>query len=328
MTLEWEKGMDCTWAGAMYAALHYMGEPYTYEQIMGMSGACYRIAFTEVWDWSATDALVAYDYCSILFDAIGYEQIWANRIDKNERSEERKRIQSDILGNKPVVAINLRIAPEWGIITGYSEAGKTLYCRTYFDKEYLNEKMDYLESDFWPFLIIHFGEKKEKPSDIDILKASLRALIESFEIKCESGYYQGEQAYEKWMEGLKDESLWNEGSSKEDIDRRLGVNDSTLLNLIDARYSAGQYLAECVEFVDKKVSLLLSEMAESYGKIAMELKHFRERLKNSNGEFLRYNVIDTKSNTTLRSLQVEVLEKVLKVERSIVSSAKKVLKLL
>ncbi|NLY18730.1 MAG: hypothetical protein GX045_07220 [Clostridiaceae bacterium] len=160
MTLEWEADMDCTWAGAVYAALRYMGEPYTYEQILGLSGACYRIAFTEIWDWSATDALVAFDYSSILFNAIGYEQIWADRVEKDDRNEERKNIVRDITNGKPVIAINLRVAPEWGVITGFSENSKNFYCRTYFDKEHLNENNDYLESDFWPFMIIHFGEKK------------------------------------------------------------------------------------------------------------------------------------------------------------------------
>lgn len=167
MTLEWETGMDCTCAGAVFAALRYMGESYTYEQIMGMSGACYRIAFTEVWDWSATDALVAFDYSSILFNAIGYEQIWADRVEKDDRNEERKKIVNDIASGTPVIAINLRIAPEWGVITGYGENGKIFYCRTYFDKEYLNDNKDYLETDFWPFLITHFGEKK---TDRPILK--------------------------------------------------------------------------------------------------------------------------------------------------------------
>ncbi|HHV45833.1 MAG TPA: hypothetical protein GXX53_02825 [Tissierellia bacterium] len=106
-----ETGMDCTWAGAIYAALRYMGEPYTYEQIMGMSGTYYRIAFTEAWDWSATDALVAFDYSSILFNAIGYEQIWADRIEKDYRIDERKNIVRDIENDKPIIAINLVLLP-------------------------------------------------------------------------------------------------------------------------------------------------------------------------------------------------------------------------
>ena len=125
-----------------------MGETYTYEQIMGMSGACYRFAFCDIWDWSATDALVSFDYASILFKALGIQAVWAERLEKDERKQERERIVADILHNKPVMAINLRIAPEWGVITGYAEGGKRLYCRTYFDREYLNEQEDYLESDY------------------------------------------------------------------------------------------------------------------------------------------------------------------------------------
>lgn len=325
VTLEWENGMDCTWAGAMYAALNYMGEPYTYEQIMGMSGACYRIAFTDVWDWSATDALVAFDYSSILFHAIGYEQIWADRIDKNDRSGERKNIITDLNNNKPVLAINLRIAPEWGVITGYSDSGKILYCRTYFDKEYLNENKDYLESDFWPFLILHFGNKVERPSDTLILKSSLGALINSFEAKCERGYYQGEQAYEKWIDGLRNETLWNDSCPKEDIDRRLGVNDSLLLNLIDARRCAAEYLIQCASFTELDNTVLLKEMSAMFASITQQLHEFRTMLKASEGELLRYNVIDTKSNVSLRIQQAVMLEEILIIERRIVDKAKEIL---
>lgn len=327
MTLEWEIGMDCTWAGAIYATLKYLGEQYTYEQIMGMSGACYRIAFTEVWDWSAVDALVAFDYSSILFTAIGYEQIWADRVEKDERSIERKKIMQDIANGKPVIAINLRIAPEWGVITGYKENGKIFYCRTYFDKEYLNENKDYLETDFWPFLITHFGEKTEKSSDYQILTASLNALVNSFEASCERGYYQGLQAYEKWIEGLKDNTLWDRENTKDDFDRRLGVNDSTLLNLIDARRCAFRYLSDCRSLFKYEKAELLSEVVALYYKIADMLTAFRKKMKTSDGDELRYNVIDTKINYTasFRNEQVELLEKVLSIEKEIVKKIKIIL---
>ena len=168
MVLKWETPdsnpedtMPCTWAGALYAALKFMGEDYTYQQIMGMSGACWRITFCEVWDWSALDALVAYSYDMPLYDAIGYQSVWACRLEKDDRAIERRRIVSDILSGKPVLAINLRVTAEWGVITGYSDNGKTLYCRTYFDADKLNENKDYLETENWPFLIAHF-EKNAK----------------------------------------------------------------------------------------------------------------------------------------------------------------------
>lgn len=80
--LAFGEGMECPWAGAVHAALAYMGESCSYHQIMGMSGACWRICFTEVWDYSCTDALVAYDYATPLFWAVGYSFRMADRVEK------------------------------------------------------------------------------------------------------------------------------------------------------------------------------------------------------------------------------------------------------
>lgn len=72
-----------------------------------------------------------------------------------------------------MLAINLRVAPKWGIITGYVENGTRFLCRTYFDRAVFDalEQEDcqdpekrrmvfednegYLFSDNWPFLILH-----------------------------------------------------------------------------------------------------------------------------------------------------------------------------
>lgn len=240
---------------------------------------------------------------------------------------ERRRIMQDIDRGKPVLAINLRIAPEWGVITGYRENGKVFLCRTYFDREYLNEQEDYLETDFWPFLITHFGEKTEKPSESQILTASLQTLVKSFEAQCERGYYQGEQAYEKWVKGLRNTALWNEKSAKEDVDRRLGVNDSMLLNLIDARRCASEYLSGCKQLLNGEKAELLSEVAGCYHEMAGMVSAFREKLRTYGGEELRYNAIDAKSSyeSSFREEQAGLLEKILHMEREIVNKVKRIL---
>lgn len=321
--LGFEQGMDCTWAGAMTLALNYMGEPYTYEQIMGISGACYRFAFCDVWDWSATDALVAFDYASILFQALGLQVVWANRLEKNEREQERERIVADILRNKPVLAINLRIAPEWGVITGYAEGGKKLYCRTYFDREYLNEKEDYLESDFWPFLIQHFEEKGEELPPKEKLRASLQAMIDSYEASCERGYYQGREGYESWVCGLKKDELWNDQSPANDIERRIEVNDALLLNLADARRCASIYLKESVPLLSEDSSNILNEISASYYSISERVSQFREKLLQGTGKELCYNgSLRTRMNSSLRNEQVTLIEDIMKEEKHFVEKAR------
>lgn len=211
------------------------------------------------------------------------------------------------------------------MITGYSENGKVFYCRTYFDKEYLNENKDYLVSDFWPFLIIHLGEKKDKPSDLENLITSLHALVDSFETECYGGYFQGAQAYEKWITGLRNDTLWNNGNSKDDIERRLCVNDYMLLNLIDARRCAAEYLNECVPLLTGEKADLLTEIVSLYRKITAQLSTFRNKLKNSDGESIHYNDINTKISTSFLKEQAELLESILQTEKDIVEKAKQII---
>ena len=324
--LQWgaNNTMPCTWAGALYGALKFMGEGYTYEQIMGMSGACYRIAFCEVWDWSALDALVAYSYDVPLYEAIGYQSVWANRLEKGERLSERRRIVSDILHGKPVVAINLRVAPEWGIITGYADDGKKLYCRTYFDGEALNENKDYLETENWPFLITHFGEKCDVPSKAAILKSSLRALVNSFEGAPRDGYFQGKQGYEKWIEGLRNGALWSGQCPEHDLMRRFDVHLSTVYQLSDARRCASVYLSECASFAGKKIAPMLKEMADTYVAFTRKLDEFKEGLlQNGAASFV---VAD--GGKAMREEQSVLLECALSDELRNVEIAKEIIKLL
>lgn len=333
--LEWENGMDCPWAGALYASLKYMGENYTYEQIMGLSGACYRSCFTDVWDWSCTDALVSYDYSTIFFDAIGYEQIWADRLEKSERKAEREKIMRDLQNGKPVIAINLRIAPEWGVITGYLKNGNELLCRTYFDKSVFespgyNESAEtggYIVNDFWPFLIVHFGEKKEKPHPLKSLMRSLETLCESFNAPQNRGYYQGRKAYAAWIKGLSDEAAFSEASGLENVKRRLEVNDSMLLCLIDARRCAGIYLNESISLLDGDKKPILEEIAGNYEAIYKMFYDFRSRAKLSSGSQIKYNGMEAYGAATpqLRREQIELLKKALELEEKNLMLAKSII---
>lgn len=315
-SLSWGQNMDCCWGGSLYTALKYIGEPYTYEQIMGMSGACYRINFTEVWDWSATDALVAFDYSDILFNAIGYEQVWADRLEKDKRSSERKLIVSDIQMGKPVVAINLRVAAEWGVITGYADNGKTLYCRTYFDGDLLDENGkvksngdEYLETENWPFMLVHFGKKVERPADSEILKASIKALIDSFRAPCERGYWQGGEAYKKWIEGLRNDSLWNLSNARDEFYRRASVNECTLRSLIDERRCAAVYLGECGQ----------TELSEMYHGIFERVKFFYDKWIH------RWDKVSN-NGEEWRSEEICLLEMILETERRIAKKAEGIIK--
>ena len=336
--LSWKKeaeGLETPWAGALRGALAYMGEPYTYEQIMGMSGACYRVCFTDVWDYSCTDALVAYDYAVPLYSAVGYDFRMAERLGKQERKAERQAIMEDIQRGRPVLAINLRVAPEWGIITGYTDNGNRFLCRTYFDQEIFDafelqgaeesqedrrmvyeENGGYLFSDFWPFLITHFGEKGERKSDADILKTSLAILIESFEAEECRGYHQGRDAYRAWIRGLSREEDFRLEHDRENVLRRLSVNDSMLGTLIDCRRAAAVWLGENLSVVSEAGRERMEKIADNCRTIADKASEFRNKICRSSVCEIAYNSVKTAgaSTPTLRKEQIALLEQALALE--------------
>ncbi|MCM1155419.1 MAG: helix-turn-helix domain-containing protein [Roseburia sp.] len=334
MRLSWGAGMECPWAGALYGALQYMGETYTYQQIMGMSGACYRICFTPVWDYSCTDALVAYDYATPLYEAIGYSFQTVERLEKQERKAERLAIMSDIQNGKPVLAINLRVAPEWGIITGYTDNGNRFLCRTYFDKEIFamleqeerpapedkrlvfEDNEGYLFSDFWPFIILHFGEKKDAPSPLVTLQKSLRIFVDSFHAGRKGGYYQGKEAYNAWIEALSKEEDFELEKDRENVLRRLGVNDSMMCSLIDARSAAAAYLRESSSLSAGPGREHLERIAENCQTIADMFLAFRDKVRQISTCEIAYNGVKAFGvfMPGLRSAQIDLLKKVLMLE--------------
>ena len=301
MRLGWGNGMECPWGGALHAALRYMGENYTYNQLMGMSGACYRTCFTEVWDYSCTDALVSFDFAAPLSAAIGRDLREVSRLEKQERPAERLAIMEDIRKGRPVLAINLRVAPEWGLITGYIDNGSRFLCRTYFDpevfekweqegeldregrRETLEENGGYLVSELWPFLILHFGEKKPVPSRYDILRTSLSTLLKSFRAEACGGYYQGKEAYRAWITGLLREEDFNPEKDGQDMLRRLDVNDSMLVQLADSRSAAASWLQENASGnfpeLSEAARTQLEKMAGNYRAVSDMVMKFRDKEK-------------------------------------------------
>lgn len=246
------EGQECSWAAALTGALQAMGVPTDYDRVMGVSGACYRLSFcTPDWDFSSADGLVVYDFAEPAYAAFGYQVCFEEHMEKEYRAEVRKRIIANIAEDKPVLAINLRVAPEWGIICGYKEWGEDLFCRTKYDREiiestaYQSERpneLDYLFVDNWPFRISYFGERGVPPTEKENLIRSLQILIDCNKQGTVRGYATGVEAYRVWAEELR-QNAWYEGRDEEALSRRLAVNQFCVLALWDARKAAASYLA-------------------------------------------------------------------------------------
>lgn len=334
------KGMDCSWAGALFTALESMGEQTTYETVMGVSGACWRIAFTPVWDYSSVDGLVAYDYATPGYKAYGYNPIRSECADKKVRKMERQKILKSIKNKKPPIAINLRVAPEWGVITGYLDNGKRLLCRTYYDEEIFNKKFStekelhefqeemnktnrYLYVDNWPFIILHFDEKGVVPSHSENFINSLKIKLDSMSITENRGYKMGYGAFEAWIEGLLDED-WFRHADNKGFARRLSVNHFCMLALVDARRSAAAYLNRSVDLFNGPIRDLILEMVDVYAEISSKLSVFFGKVPDDS------KIITASPSKVwtedLRRTQADILRGVVELERQGDQLAEKIIR--
>jgi hypothetical protein len=274
-----------------------MGHRTSYENVMGVSGACFRLAFCSPgWDYSSVDGLVAYDYAAPGYKAFGYKTEMRGHVEKQDRPEQRERMMKDIRGGMPVLGINLRVAPEWGVICGYDNEGADLYCRTKYDAEVLgspeyrrggDNPYDYLRVDNWPFLISYFAGKEYPPSGAENLINSLKIFIdcsgiENTDTQNNSGYYMGFKAYEVWINDLLDRD-WYKTNGGEQFARRFSVDQFCALALCDARKAAYAYLSESAGLLPGKRPELekLAALFKTISENAEQIHHMLD-----SGEYL------------------------------------------
>ena len=131
----WGNGEENTFIGSLRVVLSAVGENVSYNQLMGVSGAAFRLQIAQP-DWcpSAPDATVGCDVSGPAVKALGYS---LTSIDDNSIlvwvgvKRVKAAIVESVDDGRPVVAINLAGGMDWGIVTGYEDDGKSFLCRTY-----------------------------------------------------------------------------------------------------------------------------------------------------------------------------------------------------
>ncbi len=262
------QGMECSWAAALTVALWAMGVQTSYQEVMGVSGACYRLAFSSPdWDYSSVDGLVVYDYATPGFAAFGFTPEQYCRVSKPERAAHRERMTQELRSGMPVLGIHLRVAPEWGVICGFDKQGEELFCRTKYDAEMQgavsSNPYGYPYVDNWPFLFCYFTQKRSRPSARECVFASLRVFQACAVQQPERGYQAGLQAYERWASDLEDEIFFMQ-CDDELLARRFSVNQFCTLALTDARAAASGYLNASSGLFDGETRAALQSIADGF----------------------------------------------------------------
>jgi len=298
--MKFGENMDNTFVRSAQLALNVMGENYSYDLLMGISGAAFRLHFLPGWCPSSADATVGFDVSRVLFKSLGYHCEFV-KIDDNSFKDIRslyKKIKGQINLGRPIVAINMKGQMEWGIVTGYLKNKPGILCRTYFDTS-----ESYTEAKRAPWLNFFIGEKNKTLKTDELFFNSLKTAVKLAKTKSFEEYLSGFAAFEKWNEELN--SLLSPLNRKK-LAEKMEFNFVIFNILLDARRSAVNYLRtiqadERIQNGDKII--------DNYQKVAFLLKESSDNLFQISGSDPGKQIEEIIKN------QIGVLTQILEIER-------------
>jgi hypothetical protein len=236
-TMRFGEQMDNTFVKSMQLSLNALGESLTYDYLMGISGAAFRLHFEPGWCPSSVDATVGFDVSREICISLGYTMEFV-RINHNSFSDIRslyKKIKTQINIGRPIVAINLKGNMDWGIVTGYLKNEPGILCRTFYD-----EMNEYSLASRAPWLNFFIGEKKNGMTRKEMFVNSLKTAVKLANTKKFEEYYSGFAAYEIWIRRLKNSV---ESFNQKDLAQIIKIHFIILNALLDGRRSAVNYLS-------------------------------------------------------------------------------------
>jgi hypothetical protein len=318
----WIEGLEKFWLegvarqqnsvmASLTVALRAVGEDVTYEYLMGVSGAAFRLQISQP-DWcpEAPFAGVGFNCTSAAMRAVGRKlaEFGAKEGDAEAEGKRRDAIVESINKGYPV----LFLKEEGGLVVGYVDGGKT-FLRSY----YLDRTDGYVQFDKWSWAgagII--GEKKQVPPRRENLLRSLEIAMELANTPRYDKFASGFAAYEVWISGLLDESGF-EKMDKEKLRTTTLSNAWCYVSLVDARGAAVRYLLSIEEEFKGDAAAHLAKAADLYDEIHMKLSEGRE-----NAPFPQDLQAGERWTKEMRQAQARLLRESLAQERKAVGELK------
>jgi hypothetical protein len=271
--LKWGQGRDCTFVGALQEALRSTEHPYTYADLMGLTGLAFRIR------WCNEDTKTK--WCpSVAIGEMPDEQAAAAKLtgwtlptewlDAESRDNDalRERIVAEIDAGRPVLAY----PPIWnvGLIHGYEDGGKTLLVDDYM----VEEKPSRLPIEKLGGLFTYLGEHRTAPPAKKALKAALQTAVRNWQRERHHGgledreYWYGEGAFGAWIADLRNFDSLDDGTKK----AMLGIDPWNYTVLYDSRKAAVSFLKDWGTVLDGEAREALERTAELYEREATALE--------------------------------------------------------
>jgi hypothetical protein len=264
--LAWGRGKDCTFAGAMESAMAMTRHPYTYAEIMGLSGLAFRVR------WCNEDTKTK--WCpSCAIGEMPDEQAATARltgwrlstevqfgVEKPHLAPIRRRIVASIDAGKPVPAYGSSL--NMAVIYGYEDAGNTLLLTDYQRDE---KPLRLPIAQLGP-MQTYLGRYTKPPSLRDALVDALRAAVQNWRRERHDGgiegrdYWYGDAALSAW---IKDIEAFDQ-LPQETRESLAGLDRWNYRSLHDARKAAVQFLKDWSTVPDDAAARHLRRAADLY----------------------------------------------------------------
>jgi hypothetical protein len=282
------RGKQCTLMGSLEAVLQYHGEAYDYVELMGLSGAAFRIRIAypdsdrimggRIHPGISVDASIG-PHMQAVLDVVGFDREIDAQVFHGENGHRvvAARIEREIDRGRPVIAMNLQGASCWGVIAAYDASvpatdadgegqGRRYLGRTYYDPP----GSGYLPAPRFPWDVYFIRRAGEPLLPEEAARRSIEGAVRLLEteqgtvtgLTAWMGYWRpdyvnGLAAYAAWIEDLQDEEGIAELTPPQFLMYWQG-HAWMYDQLHDARRAAAAYLRRIApRFGDREARLLL-----------------------------------------------------------------------
>lgn len=280
--LHFMDGRECTFMGALQAALASTARPYSYGDLMGYSGLAFRTRWFdnpahEKTDWGSSrwhpvspDGGGAAELAA-LTAATGW-QFRAEKLDRDPDAVSRQALITDIVlsindGLPVVIGRNTDTA----CLYGYHIHSMNVFLRDYQHPQEGELRVSDRDGDFDGAVVFLQGLADE-PDPRQALLAALRAAGQEARQPAAGQFRHGLDALDSWRQALAD----YETCSAEERELLYLVNWWTLLHLADARQAAADFLAAHADLLAGERQQALREAYALYKQEAQTLLAFCE----------------------------------------------------
>jgi hypothetical protein len=264
--LTWGAGQDCTFAGALTAAMAVTDHPYSYVELMGLSGLAFRVRWSNdetATQWCPSSAVGELpDEYQALERLTGWQlptdvQFGVGNPDTDAI---RAKVVASINAGKPVVAY--ASSYDMAVIYGYEDGGETLLVRDYSQSD---DPFRLPAAEIGP-MQTYLGTFQDPPPPRDVLIGALQMTTLNWWRRTHDGgiagreYWYGDAALKAWMRDLERYDALD-AETKVSL---LRLDGWVLALLCDARRAAVTFLRAHATAVEEQARQALERAADAY----------------------------------------------------------------